>query len=204
MFVCVSFSVFLSVSLSVSVCVSLFVSLYVSLLMSVCVSLSVSLSVSVSVSVSVSLSVGDGIIRTAVDLRTVTTDTIICTVSVTDGKNTVNDFVVTVKLSSEFLIVGSGVIIVIFVIVTNVCFAVTQCITLARRLIAVPAGFPSRGGDVAGYVFDRNQPSLPSPFYSVLVSVSVLMALSFVFNSINPPDNSLLFYPVPPVLCLPY
>ena len=45
---------------------------------------------------------------------------------------------------------------------------------------AVPTGSPSRGGDVAVYVFDINQFSLPTPFYSVLVSVSVVMALSTV------------------------
>ena len=33
----------------------------------------------------------------------------------------------------------------------------------------VPAGSPSRGGDVTVYAFDINQPSLPTPFYSVLV-----------------------------------
>ena len=43
----------------------------------------------------------------------------------------------------------------------------------------VPTGSPSRGGDVAVYVFDINQPSLPTPFYSALVSVSVFMAVSF-------------------------
>ena len=41
------------------------------------------------------------------------------------------------------------------------------------------------------YVFDINQPSLPTPFYSVLVSVSVFMALSTVFHSISSPDNFL-------------
>ena len=54
----------------------------------------------------------------------------------------------------------------------------------------VPAGSPSRGGDVMVYVPDVNQPSLPTPFYSVLVSVSVFMVLSTVFDSINSPDNS--------------
>ena len=45
-------------------------------------------------------------------------------------------------------------------------------------------GSPSRGGDVVhvAYVFHINQLSLPSPFYSVLVSVSVLMALPRVFR----------------------
>ena len=39
---------------------------------------------------------------------------------------------------------------------------------------------------------------------SVLVSVSVFMALSTVFHSINSPDNSLLSYSVLPGLFLPY
>ena len=68
----------------------------------------------------------------------------------------------------------------------------------------VPAGSPSRGGDVAVYVSDINQPSLPTPFYSVLVSVSVLMALSTVFHSINSPDNSPFSHSVLPVLFLLY
>ena len=59
--------------------------------------------------------------------------------------------------------------------------------------VQVPAGSPSRGGDVAVQLFDINQPSLPSPFYSALVSVSVFMAISAVSHSINPPDNSLAF-----------
>ena len=37
----------------------------------------------------------------------------------------------------------------------------------------VPTGSPSRGGEVAVYDFDINQQSLPTPFYSVLVSASV-------------------------------
>ena len=48
----------------------------------------------------------------------------------------------------------------------------------------VPVGSPSRGGDVTVYVCDINQPSLPTSFYSVLVSISVFMALSTVFHSI--------------------
>ena len=59
-------------------------------------------------------------------------------------------------------------------------------------------------GDVAVYVFDINQPSLPTPFYSVLVSVSVFIALSTVFHSINSRDNSPLSRSVLPVLFLPY
>ena len=40
---------------------------------------------------------------------------------------------------------------------------------------------PSRGRDVAVYVFDINQPSLPTPFYSVLVSVSFLWPFQLYF-----------------------
>ena len=68
----------------------------------------------------------------------------------------------------------------------------------------VPAGSPSRGGDVAVYVFDVNQPCLPIPFYSVRVSTSVFMAMSTVFHSMNSPENSLLSHSVLPVLFMPY
>ena len=63
---------------------------------------------------------------------------------------------------------------------------------------------PSRGGDVTVYVKDTNQPSLPTPFQSVLVSVSVFMALSIIFNSMNSPDNSPFSDSVLPVLSLSY
>ena len=67
----------------------------------------------------------------------------------------------------------------------------------------VPAGSPSRGGDVSVYVLDINQLSLPTPFYSVLVCVSIFMALSTVFHSMNSPDNSRLSHSVLLVLfCL--
>ena len=68
----------------------------------------------------------------------------------------------------------------------------------------VPAGSPSRGGDVVVYGKDINQPKLPTPFYSVLVSISVFMSLSTVVHSINSPDYSLLSHSVLPVLFLPY
>ena len=74
----------------------------------------------------------------------------------------------------------------------------------AILLCGSPAGSPSHGGDVTVYVFDINQPSLPTPFHSVLVSVSVFTALSAVFHSINSPDNSPLSYSVLPVLFLLY
>ena len=66
-----------------------------------------------------------------------------------------------------------------------------------------PRGLTPRGGNVRVYVFDINQQSLPTPFYFVIVSVSVFMALSTVFHSINSLDNSLLSRSVLPVLFLP-
>ena len=68
--------------------------------------------------------------------------------------------------------------------------------------LLVPAGSPSCGGDVAVYDSDINQPSLPSPFYSVLVSISVFMTLSTVFHSINSHDNFPLSHSVLPVFFL--
>ena len=53
---------------------------------------------------------------------------------------------------------------------------------------------PSRGGDVAVYVFDINQLSLPTSFHSVLVSISVFMAIFTVLQSINSPDSSPLYH----------
>ena len=73
-------------------------------------------------------------------------------------------------------------------------------------LMPIPAGSPSRDGDVAVYIFDINQPNLPTPFFffffAALVSISVFMAFSTVFHSINPPDNSLFSHSVLPVLFL--
>ena len=70
--------------------------------------------------------------------------------------------------------------------------------------LSVLAGSPLRGGDVAGYVFDISQPSLPTPFYSVRLSISVFMALSTVFHSIYSPNNSQICHSVLPVLFLPF
>ena len=39
------------------------------------------------------------------------------------------------------------------------------------------------------FMSDINQPSLPTPFYSILVSISVFMSLSTVFHSVNYPEN---------------
>ena len=69
--------------------------------------------------------------------------------------------------------------------------------------VIVPASSPSRGGDAAVYAFDPNQPSLPTPFYTVRVSPSVFMALSTVFHSINSPDNPPHAHSVHLILFLP-
>ena len=78
---------------------------------------------------------------------------------------------------------------------------------LLLLLLLVPAGSPSRGGDVAVYVFDIHQPSLLTPLKkkkkkSALVSISVFMAPSTVFYCINSPNNSPLSHSVLPVLFL--
>ena len=39
-----------------------------------------------------------------------------------------------------------------------------RAVQLQKLFFAVPAGTPSRGGDVKVYVLDINQPSLPTPF----------------------------------------
>ena len=74
------------------------------------------------------------------------------------------------------------------------------------RWLCVHTDSPSRGGDVVVYAFDINQPSLPTPFYSLFCSCVhfVFMALSTVFHSINSLDNSPLYHSVFPVLFLPY
>ena len=71
-------------------------------------------------------------------------------------------------------------------------------------VLIVPVGLPSRGADVEVYVFDINQTSLPTPFYSILVSITLFIALSTLFHSINSPDNPPLSHSVLPVLFLPY
>ena len=71
--------------------------------------------------------------------------------------------------------------------------------------LSLPEDSPSRGWDVAVYIFDINQPSLPTAFYSLLVSISDFLALSTtVFHSLNSPDNPLLSHSILPVLFLPY
>ena len=59
-----------------------------------------------------------------------------------------------------------------------------------------------RDGDFTVYLYDINQPSSPTPFSSVLVSVSVFMAFQLYFIPYNSPDNSPFSHAVLPVLFL--
>ena len=70
--------------------------------------------------------------------------------------------------------------------------------------LQVPTASSSRGEDVTVYVIDIDQPRLPTLLYSGLVSVSVFMALSTVFHSINSSNNSPFFQSVLLVLFLSY
>ena len=69
-----------------------------------------------------------------------------------------------------------------------------------------PEGSPSRGGEVTVYVLDIIDRACPLFFffYSVLESVSVFMALSTVFHSINYPVDPPFSDSVLPVLSLTY
>ena len=72
----------------------------------------------------------------------------------------------------------------------NVCF-------LWSRVVCGESSRPTPGAvrpitvQSPAFWSDINQPSLPTPFCSVLVSVSAFMALSTVFHSINSPDDCL-------------
>ena len=89
-------------------------------------------------------------------------------------------------------------------IITIIFFVFTSMVVVIQTFSKVPTGSPSRGGDVTVSVKDVIQPSLPTPFYSVLVSISAFMALSTAFHSMNSPDNSPFSHSVLPVLFLPY
>ena len=75
----------------------------------------------------------------------------------------------------------------------NVCF-------LWSRVVCGESSRPTPGAvrpitvQSPAFWSDINQPSLPTPFCSVLVSISAFMALSTVFHSINSPDNCFLLF----------
>ena len=79
----------------------------------------------------------------------------------------------------------------------------TTCSSINKKIIInCPHRLTFTWWDVAVYVFGIGQHSLATPFYSVLVSISVFMARSTVFHFINSPNNSLLSHSVLPVLFL--
>ena len=88
----------------------------------------------------------------------------------------------------------------------SVCLSVSLCLSgyLCLSLSARPRELTFTWWGCYGLCLDINQLSLPTPFYSDLVSISVFMALSTVFHSINSPDNSLFSHSVLPVLFLLY
>ena len=67
----------------------------------------------------------------------------------------------------------------------------------------VPRGSPLCGGDVTVYVWHKPA-EIAHSVYSVLVFISILMALLTVFHSMNSLDNSPFFHSVLSVLSLPY
>ena len=77
------------------------------------------------------------------------------------------------------------------------CFNELCCLTWSRWTHLHVVG-------MLRFMSDINQPSWPTPFYPVLVSVSVFLALSAAFHSINSPDNSPFPYSVLPVLIRPF
>ena len=69
---------------------------------------------------------------------------------------------------------------------TDVCVLLAGCRQKLSFLCFLSLSLLSPTGSTSRI----NQPSLPTPFYSVTASVSVFMALSTVFHSIHSPDNS--------------
>ena len=57
----------------------------------------------------------------------------------------------------------------VFFVASFVHYGRVPCTNKLRFPLLFPMGSSSCGGDVTVNVFDINQPSLPTPFYSVLV-----------------------------------
>ena len=71
------------------------------------------------------------------------------------------------------------------------CLSLSLSLSVSVSVSLVCADSTSRGGDVAVYVLNINQLSFSTPFYFVLVSISVFMALSHVCHSISSCDTPL-------------
>ena len=75
----------------------------------------------------------------------------------------------------------------------------------AVLVFIIPPGTPQAHQHAVAmlwFMSDVNQTSLPTPFSSVLVPVSVFMALSTVFHLINSPDSCFLTVFFQSYLCL--
>ena len=87
----------------------------------------------------------------------------------------------------------------------NLSIIISRCVCMYHVWWVMPS---SRADfHVAGmllFMSDINQPSLPTPLYFILMSVSVFMALLTVFHSINYPNYSPLSYSIRPILFLPH
>ena len=83
-------------------------------------------------------------------------------------------------------------------------FAVFITLLFCSLSPPLPPSSPSCGGDVAVYVFDIKVQSLPTPFYYVLESISIFVALSTVLHSVNSPDGSPLSHSALSVIVLPH
>ena len=80
---------------------------------------------------------------------------------------------------------------------------IKMSVSLCSHITLVPTDSFPHGGDVVVCVFDINQPSLPTLFHSILVSVSVFMALSNVFHlCILPTTRPFLTLFFPSYFCL--
>ena len=77
-------------------------------------------------------------------------------------------------------------------------------IHLSRLLLDWPPRAHLHVVEMLRFMSGISQPSLPTPFHSVLASIYVFMALSTVFHSINSSDNFPFSDSVLLVLSLPY
>ena len=81
------------------------------------------------------------------------------------------------------------------------CVCVCVCVCERARDSVSPRALHHMVG-MLRFMSDINQASLSTPFYSVLVSISIFLALSTVFHSTDCPDNSPFSHSVLSVLFL--
>ena len=94
----------------------------------------------------------------------------------------------------------------------SVCVCVCVCVCVWNKcaieilwlVLNGPHGLTFTWWGCRGLCFWHKPTEFAHSFYSVLVSISVFIALSTAFHSINSPDNSPLSHSVLPVLFLPY